>query len=199
MLNRFLIVMILLLWAPPLTADGTDALESLRLKVDQGLRIMNDSRLKTPDRRAEKEEKLWRLSRQLIDYQIMSRLVLASCWREFTSAQRDDFVTAFSGFLRRAFLPRLLERYKGEKLYYVQQKRLSPSRAEVAVYVLWNNQKIPFTLNMIKRHGDWKIYDIHALGVSAVKNYRAQFRWLLMTETPGQLIARLNVDGNPES
>ena len=35
--------------------------------------------------------------------------------------------------------------------------------------------------------------------VSAIKNYRAQFRWLLLSGTLDQLIARLNERSNPAS
>jgi phospholipid transport system substrate-binding protein len=44
---------------------------------------------------------------------------------------------------------------------------------------------------MIKRRGLWKVYDIEALGISAVRNYRAQFKSLLSKETPDQVIERL--------
>jgi phospholipid transport system substrate-binding protein len=178
---------------------GADALAVLRTKIEVGLRILNDPDLKRPARRAEKEAVLWQLAQQLFDYRAMSRLVLASRWHDFSPRQQDDFVSAFAGFLRRAYMPRLLERYNGETLHFEQQRELSPSRAEVAVFVLWNGRKIPFSVNMIKRQGDWKIYDVRALGVSAIQNYRAQFRWLLLNDTPDQLIARLNARANPAS
>jgi phospholipid transport system substrate-binding protein len=44
---------------------------------------------------------------------------------------------------------------------------------------------------MIKRKGLWKVYDIQFLGISAVRNYRAQFNSLLSKETPDQVIERM--------
>jgi len=44
---------------------------------------------------------------------------------------------------------------------------------------------------MKKKHGTWKVYDLSALGVSAVSNYRAQFNWILQSETPDQVINTL--------
>jgi phospholipid transport system substrate-binding protein len=44
---------------------------------------------------------------------------------------------------------------------------------------------------MIKRKGQWKVYDIQFLGISAVRNYRAQFKSLLRKETPDQVIERI--------
>ncbi len=184
---------------PAAMADDGEALETLRTKVDEGIRILDDPELMSPNRRAEKEEKLWRLSEQLFDYPAMSRLVLKSYWDELTPRQREAFSVAFTDFLRRAYVPRLLERYKGQRLNYERQQIISPSRAVVEAYVIWHGRKFPFSVHMIKRQAGWKIYDISVMGVSAIKNYRAQFRWLLLSESLDQLIARLKARANPAS
>jgi phospholipid transport system substrate-binding protein len=41
---------------------------------------------------------------------------------------------------------------------------------------------------MVKRKGMWKVYDIQFLGISAVRNYRAQFKSLLSKQTPDRVI-----------
>lgn len=198
-LEASMIVLMLSLWAPPLTAEGANALETLRVRFEEGNRILDHTELAAAERWAEKEEKLWQLSRRIFDYELISRMVLASRWDGFTPAQQDEFVSAFTGFLRRNYIPRLMERYNGERVYFVQQNLISPSRADVEAYIIWNNRKIPFNIYMVKRQGDWKVCDISALGISAIKNYRAQFRWLLLSDTPAQLIARLNARAHPAS
>jgi phospholipid transport system substrate-binding protein len=192
-------VLNLILWSPPLSVGDIGALETLRAKVAIGVALLDDPALKAPDRQIEKEARLWQLSQQLFDYRTMSRLVLASQWKMFTTRQQEAFVAAFEGFLRRFYLPQLLERYNGEKLYFDGERKLSASRAEVDVHVIYQNVKIPFSVRMIRRDGDWRVYDVAAMGVSAVKNYRAQFRWLLLNDTPDQLIARLNARALPAS
>ena len=182
-------------WA---AADG-GPLETLRAKIDEGVRILDDPELASMDRRAEKEEKIWRLSEELFDYPAMSRLVLKSHWDELTPGQREDFSVAFTAFLRRAYVPRLLERYSGQRLGYSRQEILSPAKAVVEAYVFWKERKIPFNVHMLRRQAGWKIYDISIMGVSSIKNYRAQFRWLLLSGTLDQLIARLNARAHPAS
>ncbi len=176
-----------------------DALETLRAKIDEGVRILDDPELASIDRRAEKEEKLWRLSEELYDYPVMARLVLGSYWDELTPHQQVEFFDAFTGFLRSVYVPRLLERYSGQRIHYDRQQILSPSKAVVEAYVFWNARKIPFSVHMIRRQAGWKIYDISIMGISAIKNYRAQFRWLLLSGTLDQLIARLNARAVPAS
>jgi len=105
--------------------------------------------------------------------------------------QRKEFVRVFTEFLSKFYLGKLQEKYKDETLIYVGQELKTPTRALVNVKVVWKGQKIPVDLRMIKRKGLWKIYDIQFLGISAVRNYRAQFRFILRKETPDQVIERL--------
>ena len=68
---------------------------------------------------------------------------------------------------------------------------ISATRALVNIQVVWKGRKIPVDLRMIKRRGLWKVYYIQVLGISAVRNYRAQFKSLLSKETPAQVIDRI--------
>ena len=193
-------VLILGFRAPPLLAEGAvNALETLQMKFEEGNRILDDTELAAAERRAEWEEKIWQHSRRVFDYELISRMVLGSRWEEFTPKQQDEFTSAFTGFIRRTYVPRLMERYNGERVVFVRQNMISPSRAEVEAYLIWRNRKIPFKLYAVNRQGDWRICDISAFGISTIKNYRAQFRWLLLSDTPAQLIARLNARANPAS
>jgi phospholipid transport system substrate-binding protein len=127
----------------------------------------------------------------------MSRLVLASRWYDFTPEQQMTFVHEFAEFLRRSYLPELLEKYNGEQVEYVRQEQVSSTKAHVDVVVLWRARRIPITAKMIRREGTWKIYDVSSLGISAMQNYRAQFRWLLQQETPARVIEILKSSQGP--
>ena len=43
-------------------------------------------------------------------------------------------------------------------------------------------------VRMLKRNDTWKVYDIIVLGVSGVRNYRAQFQTILLKQSPAQVI-----------
>lgn len=172
----------------PVTASESQPLGMLQARIDQGLAVLNGSPCRTPACRTHKEERLWQLSLELFDFSTMSRLVLSSHWQDFTPEQQTVFVRQFAVFLRRTYLPVLLERYNGEQIEYVRQVQLSPTRARVDALVRWRDRKIPISAKMIYRKGSWKIYDVSSLGISAVKNYRAQFHWMLQEKTPDQVI-----------
>lgn len=168
----------------------------LRERVDQGLALLSDGTYGNANGgRTAQEAHIRKLTTALFDFAAMSRMVLASHWKNFTATQQTAFVQAFTSFLQRTYLPILLDRYSGERLEYVRQVRLSPSRARVEVRVLHRGKAIPVNVKMIYRQGRWRVYDVDALGFSAVANYRAQFEWLLARETPDQIIERLQCDG----
>lgn len=172
----------------PVTASESQPVDVLRTRIDQGLAVLNGAPCQTPACHARKEERLWQLSRELFDFSTMSRLALSSHWHDFTPAQQTAFVRQFAGFLRRTYLPMLLERYNGEQIEYVRQVQLSPTRTRVDALVLWSDGGIPISAKMIYREGIWKIYDVSSLGISAVGNYRAQFHGMLQGQTPDQVI-----------
>ena len=54
-----------------------------------------------------------------------------------------------------------------------------------------NNIEVPVEYRMRLRKEKWRIYDVRIEGVSLVKNYRTQFKQILMKESPDQLIKKL--------
>ncbi len=179
-----------LMMVPP-SAFGEQPIEALQKGVDEGLRILQDPKLKAADRKDVQQQELWLIVQRLFDFKEFSRRVLASNWKNFTPAQREEFVRIFAEFLGKFYLGKLQERYKEETVIYVRQELKTPNRALVYVRVVWQGREIPVDLLMLKREGLWKVCDIQVLGISAVRNYRAQFKWILKKETPAQVIDRL--------
>jgi len=187
----FAYILLYLLVATPSLSYADQPLEDLRRGVDQGIQILEDSRYEDASLKKIQQQKLWEVTQQIFDFREFSRRVLASHWKKFTPEQRNEFSQTFAEFLGKFYLGRVQNRYNGEKIFYVNQKLISKSRALVEIKVLWKNVEVPVELRMKKKHGTWKVYDLSALGVSAVSNYRAQFNWILQNETPDQVINTL--------
>ena len=174
--------------AVPVASYAGEPLEDLRQGVARGIQILEDPRYQDADLQKVQRQKLWEVTQQIFDFREFSRRVLASHWKKFTPDQRNAFSQAFAEFLGKFYLGRLQRRYNGEKVLYVGQKLISQSRARVEIKVLWKKVEVPVELRMIKTHGNWKVYDLSALGINAVSNYRAQFQRMLKNKTPGQVI-----------
>lgn len=192
MLMRILFLLCLVvLTVSPVSAYGDEPIEALQKGVQEGLRILQGPRFNDKQFKEAQQQKLRLILEQLFDFHEFSRRVLASNWKTFTPSQRETFVRVFTEFLGKFYMGKLQEKYKNEKLIYVSQKLKSTRRASVNINVVWKGQKIPIDLLMIKRQGLWKVYDIQFLGISAVRNYRAQFKSLLSKETPAEVIERM--------
>ena len=184
-------IFLILVTAVPALSLAGEPLEDLRRGVDKGILILEDPRYEDASLKKVQQQKLWEVTLQIFDFREFSRRVLASHWKKFTPEQRNQFSQTFAEFLGKFYLGRVQNKYNGEKIFYVNQKIISKSKALVDIKVLWKNVEVPIELRMKKKQGTWKVYDLSALGVSAVSNYRAQFNWMLQNKTPDQVINTL--------
>ena len=172
----------------PAAALEEQPLEALQRGIDKGINILEDPQYKDASRREEQAKKLWEITLEIVDFREISRRVLASHWKKFTSRQREEFVELMGEFLGKLNMRKLQARYNGEQIFYVDQKLISNTRALVEIKVLWKNLEVPVELRMKKNHGKWKVYDFAALGISAVSSYRAQLHQILQKKSPQDVI-----------
>jgi len=183
--------LILIIMAAPSLSHSQQPLEALQQSINKGVVVLEDPQFEDPARKQEQQQILWQIMTEVFDFREFSRKVLGSNWEKFNRQQRDEFVRVFSEFLGKFYLGRLQDRYNGQQVSYLGQKIISKSRALVEVEVLWLKMKVPVKLRMTNRSGQWKVYDLSALGISAVSNYRAQYKSILRKESPQQIIAQL--------
>jgi phospholipid transport system substrate-binding protein len=187
-MQKFLYIFLYLIIAVPALSSAGEPLEDLRQGVEKGIQILEDPRYEDASLKKLQQRELWEVMLQVFDFREFSRRVVASHWKKFTPRQRDEFSMSFAEFLGKFYLSRLQTRYNGQKIFYGDQRFISKSRALVEVKVLWKNVEVPVELRMKKRLDTWKVYDLSALGINAVGNYRAQFQKLLQTNSPDQVI-----------
>ena len=184
----FLYIFIITLITAPASALGEQPLEALQRGIDKGISVLDDPQYQDDSQKKEQAQKLWQVTQEIFDFKEFSRRVLASHWKKFTSRQREEFVELIGELLGKPNLQKLQSKYNGEKIFYIDQKIISKSRALVEIKVLWKNLEVPVKLRMKKNRGKWKVYDLTALGISAVSNYRAQLHQILQKKSPEEVI-----------
>jgi len=184
----FLYIFIITLITAPASALGEQPLEALQRGIDKGISVLEDPQYQDDSQKKEQAQKLWEVTQEIFDFKEFSRRVLASHWKKFTPRQRDEFVELMGELLGKPNLRKLQSRYNGEKVFYIDQKMIRESRALVEIKVLWKNLDVPVKLRMKKNLGKWKVYDLSALGISAVSNYRAQLQQILQKKSPAEVI-----------
>jgi len=170
---------------------GQQPLEALQQGIEGAIRVLDDPQFRDADRKKDQQQKLWQIMLEFFDFKEFSRKVLGSYWKSFSPQQRDEFVRVFGEFLGKLYLGRLQDRYNNERVTYLGQQMISNANALVEIEVFWRNLKVPVTLRMTNSSGRWKVYDLSVMGINAVSNYRAQFKWILSKESPQEIIGRL--------
>ena len=182
-----------ILWSLSASSYAAQPIDILRNSIDEGIDILQDSGYEDSSRKDIQRQKLWLILKQIFDFQEFTRLALGRNWNTFTPPQQKEFTELFSRFVNLYYLTRLQDRYNNEEVIFINQNLISPTKAVVHVKVLWRNQEVPVDIKMSRRVDTWRVYDIVALGISAVKFYRVQFQELLRNESPEQVIERLKI------
>jgi ABC-type transporter MlaC component len=185
---KYLLWGICLLLAVATTATGAQPRDVLMQSIEDGRRILMDPAFQPADRKALQQEKLRDLLYRDFDFVEFSRRVLANKWGVFSPVQRQEFVQVFSRFLADFYLSRLQQRYTDETVAVREQTISAPGKARVRAGVVWQAREFPIEIYLHDRGAGWKIYDLSALGISAVQIYRAQFQEILRTQSPAEVI-----------
>ncbi len=160
--------------------------------VNQVLDVLKDPKLKGPDKREIKREKLRKLVEQIFDLDDIAHRVLGRYNRRFNKEQFEEFKKLFSKMLENIYLTRI-ENYSGEKVIFEDEKILSPTKVAVPTKIIKDGQEIPVEYRLLKRKkdGKWIGYDVVIEGVSLVKNYRSQFYQVLKRKDVDDLLAMM--------
>ena len=186
MIKRAVAVMIGLFIFIAMTALADEPLKIIETRVDRIVKILGDKGLEEDV----KVKQLEMAADETFDYVYLSRMTLGRNWLKLDDGQRSEFVDLYRLLLEKNYMGQLL-RYTDEKVVFDRQTMLSDTKAEVDSNVVSSDKKIPITYRLIRRDGDWKVYDLVIEGISLVSNYRTQFNDILSRQTPTEMLAIL--------
>jgi len=187
-MRKSFFICVLVVLSTPSVSHGEQPIDVLQKSIKMGIAILEDPQYQNITEKDRQQEILCEAAWEAFDFKEFSKRVLGSNWLTFTSSQRRKFIDVISEFLCKYYITRLQERYTDEKVIYLSQHPLTDSRALVKVSVLWKGVEVPVEVRMLRRNDTWKVYDIIVLGVSGVRNYRAQLQTILLKQSPAQVI-----------
>lgn len=171
----------------PLRVNAGAALETIQTQVNKVLDVLSDPALKAESARETKEKKIWGIADNIFDYPELSKRALARNWKKFAPDQQKEFTDLFGKLLGNVYMDRILE-YDDQKVVFERELSLGNDKAEVRSKIVTSSREIPMNYRMIEKNGEWRVYDVIIEGVSMVKNYRSQFRKILMNKSPEDLL-----------
>jgi len=184
------IILLAVLLILPLQVSAGGAKDTVKAQIDKML-----AKMQTPEFKGlQKDAKLTEIStiiNEVFDWQELSRRTLGREWKKFSPDQQKEFVTLFEELLKGIYADRILA-YTQEKIEFGKETELKKGRVEVESYIITtDNKKVPLFYRMTNKSGQWRVYDVVIEGVSMVRNYRGQFRQILSTKKPEDLLQTL--------
>jgi phospholipid transport system substrate-binding protein len=174
-----------ILFVFPSSSPAASPRTEVKATVDQVIATLKDETLSAAARR----EKLTSIIRPRFDFRIMSRSVLGVNWRRATETQKRRFIGLFSELLKSTYVSKI-EQYTNERVNYGEE-RIEDDRALVETMLVTQSTEIPIIYRMIRKDGEWKVYDVVIENVSLVRNYRSTYDEIARKEGIDRLLQRM--------
>jgi len=184
-------IILLLLCSLPCSSFSAEPIDVLRGPVDKIINTLQDPQYQGPSGKKKQADKIWVIVKDIFDFKKISMLALARNWKKFNSEQKETFINSFTTLLGETYIDKIQGGFQDEKVIFLSEEKLTQSKALVKTKIVRQSIDIPVNYKLYLKKDKWKIYDINIEGISLVKNYRSQFKRLLLKETPDQLIKRL--------
>ena len=126
-----------------------------------------------------------------VDFETLSRLVLARNWSRFSPEQQKDFVAEFKRHLSLTYGKRI-DSYKNERVLVVGSRQESQGDWTVKTKIVrGGSDDILVDYRLRSKEEQWRIIDMIIEGVSLVANFRSQFQDAMASGGPEHILSLL--------
>ncbi len=177
------------------TAANLSATDAMKTTINEVLRLLRDKNIDDKKRVSALEKAVV----QRFDYNEISRRVLGAEWNKLDDRQKNEFVDLFQTFLSAVYAGKVKE-YAGQDVEY-KGERTQDNYAEVRTKVFLKSAEIPMDYRLIKKDGEWRVYDVVVDNISLVNNYRGQFKSIISKDGYQGLLNQLRkkIDDNQKT
>ena len=175
----------------PNASQAGDPTERIRFVVEQGIEILNDSKLGSKNGKMTYLDRLREVVYPLFNFPEMARRSLGFHWRRLTPEERQEFITLFTDLLERSYASKI-DLYDGETVVFTGEV-VDDRYAQVdSKIVSKKGEEFAVDYRLLRTDGDWRIYDVVVENISLVNNYRSQFNRVIANSSYEELIRRIN-------
>jgi phospholipid transport system substrate-binding protein len=181
---------ILSLTAPNPSRAG-DPTERIRFVVEQGIEILNETKLQSKNGKQVYLDRLRDVVFPLFNFPEMARRSLGYHWRRLSPVERQEFVTLFTNLLERSYAGKI-DLYDGEIVIFTGEA-VEDNYARVDTKIISKRgEEYSIDYKLLRTNGDWRIYDVVVEHISLVNNYRSQFNRVISNSSYENLIKKIN-------
>jgi phospholipid transport system substrate-binding protein len=199
-MKKWIIIVMVFLWTIPVFAQKPKPIESLQKPIDEVIEILKDPKYSDDSNKEEQRKKIWKIIKDVFDFEKISKLSLGLYRKKFDDKQMDIFTEEFATLLGNTYLKKIQGEYENDKIRYEEEiLNKEGDKALVKTKIVRENMEVPVDYKMWYNNEKWKIYDVKVEGVSLVKNYRSQFQKILFEKGPENLIERIRSKNKEQS
>jgi len=169
----------------PGQASSSEVTEGMKSSIDAIISLIKNEEAGKP-RRA----KIEKIVNRKFDFIEMSKRALARNWNAIAPRERRKFSELFADLLRHTYISKI-EKFTKEKIEYVQERTSPKGRAILKTLIVKKDDEIPVDYRMIKKGGEWFVYDFIIENVSMIRNYRSQFGKIIKESSYANLVTRM--------
>jgi phospholipid transport system substrate-binding protein len=183
----------LLLLSTPSPAQAGEPQEKVRETVDAVLAVLQDKSMQGEANAEKRRAKMRQAVFQRFGFDEMAQRALGQYWPKRTPAEKKEFVTLFSDLLERSYITKI-ESYTGEQQVLYTKESIDKDYASVRTeIVVQRDANVEVVYQLLRRDGNWQVYDVVIEGVSLVNNYRTQFNNIISRESYEALVKKLKL------
>jgi phospholipid transport system substrate-binding protein len=183
----------LLLLSTPSRAQAGEPQEKVRETVEAVLAVLQDKSLQGEENTQKRRAKMRQAVFQRFGFEEMAQRALGQYWPKRTPAEKKEFVTLFGDLLERSYITKI-ESYTGEQQVLYTKESIDKDYASVRTeIVVKRDANVEVVYQLLRRDGNWQVYDVVIEGVSLVNNYRTQFNNIISRESYEALVKKLKL------
>ncbi|MCZ6526077.1 MAG: ABC transporter substrate-binding protein [Gammaproteobacteria bacterium] len=148
-----------------------DAFRLVRNTVNDVLKILSDRKISETEQR----DKVYNIISERINFQSMSRRIMATNWKKTSEKQKQEFQYLFREILLESYWTRI-RRYTDERVEYITGAVDKDNYATVDTIIVTESVEIPISYRMERIDGKWMAYDFLVESLSLVVNFRVEYR-----------------------
>ena len=171
----------------PIRVRAGVPMDTVQSYVDHVLEVLRDPNLKIESSKAVQKKKIESIASDMFDFAELSKLTLGINWKKLNDKQRGEFIKLYRTILENAYMDRIMA-YTDEDIVFDKEIMLPDNKAEVRSRIVTGTTEIPIYYRMFSNNGKWKVYDVIIEGVSLIKNYRIQFKEILLKNPVEELL-----------
>lgn len=176
-----------LVLAPFARAENEEPKQVVEQITGKVIEVLANDSLATEQKRAKVQDIVY----AWVDFETMSRLVLARNWKRLSEAQQKDFVEQFRQHLSNTY-GKNVDGYRNEKVKILGTRDEARGDVTVKTTIDRGGANDVFVDYRLRKVGSqWRIIDVVIERVSLVANFRSQFQELIAQKGPDGLIAQL--------